>query len=190
MQVTEILDFVLDLFQDPLILIATLWIIGIVIAVVLRRRPKGTKDPTKPKELKTPKIKVKGHLMKQMQKMTSEAEKDKELTVPPVRSRQEIITQMFEAKTRAIGLEASTASGYVPMSHTPLARFLKERNVPEDIISAIIAGLMEEENEDDVKAIIEAAADSPEVNLIGDELRKAKELAVEEWRNVKASSDV
>lgn len=193
MQETNILDTILGLFQDPLILIAVLWIIGIVIAVVVMRRPKGPKtpkDPTEPEKPKKSKIKAKGHLMKPIQKMVSAAERDKKLTVPPVRSRQEIITQMFESKTSEIGLVASTSSGYVPVSYTPLARFLKERNVPEDTVSAIIAGIMEEENEEAVEAIIEATAESPEVDLIGDELDKAKELAVEEWRNVRKTPEV
>jgi len=47
-----------------------------------------------------------------------------------------------------------------------------------------------EESEADVRTIIEVAADSPEVNLTSDELEKAKELAVEEWRNVKTPSEV
>jgi len=190
MQITDILDFILG---DPLILIAIFWIVGIVIAIVLLRRSKGSKkskDLIEPKKPKRTKIKAKGHLMKQIQKMESQAEKGKELTVPPVRSRQEIITQIFESKTNAIGLEASTAGGFVPVSYTPLARFLKDCNVAEDTVSAIIVGIMEEENEESVKAIIEAAADSPEVNLVGDDLDKAKELAVEEWRNVKTPSDV
>ncbi len=190
MQINDILDFILG---DPLILIAIFWIVGIVIAVVLLKRSKGSKKPKDLKEPKKPKkskIKAKGHLMKQIQKMEGQAEKDKELTVPPVRSRQEIITQLFESKTNAIGLEASTAGGFVPVSYTPLARFLKDRNVAEDTVSAIIAGIMEEETAESVMAIIEAAADSPGVNLIGDELDKAKELAVEEWRNVKAPREV
>jgi len=190
MQTTDIFALILE---DPLILIAIFWIVGIVIAVILLKRSKGStkskalKEPKKPKRSK---IKVKGHLMKQIQKMEGQAEKDKELTVPPVRSRQEIITEIFESKTNAIGLEASTAGGFVPVSYTPLARFLKDRNVAENTVSAIIVGIMEEENAESVKAIIEAAADSPEVDLIGDELEKAKELAVQEWRNVKAPSEV
>lgn len=190
MQTTGILDFILN---DPLILIAIFWIVGIVIVVVLLKRSKGSKKPKdlpEPKKPKRSKIKVKGHLMKPIQKMEGQAEKGKKLTVPPVRSRQEIITQIFESKTNAIGLEASTAGGYVPVSYTPLARFLKDRNVAEDTVSAIIVGIMEEESEEDVRTIIEVAADSPEIDLIGDELEKAKELAVEEWRNVKATPDV
>lgn len=189
MQETGIIEQILALFEDPLILIVTLWVIGMIIAVAIFRKPKGSKEPAKPTKQKTSKVKVKGPLIKQMQKMSSEAERNKDLTVPPVRSRQEIVTEMFESKTRAIGLVASTSSGHLPMSYTPLARFLKERNVAEDTISAIIAGLMEEENEEDVKSIIEAAADSPGVNLIGAELNKAKMLAVEEWRNVKKPSE-
>ena len=190
MQIPDLLEFILN---DALILIAIFWIVGIVIAVFLLKRTKGSKkskDIIEPKKPKRTKIKAKGHLMKQIQKMDGQAEKGKELTVPPVRSRQEIITQLFESKTNAIGLEASTEGGFVPVSYTPLARFLKDRNVAEDTVSAIIVGIMEEENEADVRTIIEVAADSPEVDLTGDELEKAKELAVEEWRNVKAPSEV
>ncbi len=193
MQLTEILDFIMGILEDPMILIALLWVIGIIIAVVILRRPKDSKKPKDPTDFKKPKIskiKAKGHLMKPIQKMIGEAQKGKDLTTPDVRSRQEIITQKFEAKTNEIGLEASTSSGYVPVSYTPLARFLKERNVPEDTVSAIIAGIMEEENEEAVKAIIEATADSPEVDLFGDELDKAKALAVEEWRNVRKTPEV
>ncbi|TFG31612.1 hypothetical protein EU528_05720 [Candidatus Thorarchaeota archaeon] len=189
MQVDDILTNLLGLFSNPVIMIATLWIIGVVIAVGLRKKPKGSKDVSKQKKQKKSKGKVKGHLIKQMQKMEGEASKDKKLSVPPVRSRQEIITDIFESKTSAIGLKASTASGYVPVSYTPLARYLKERNVSEDTVSAIIDGIMEEESEEDVKAIIEAAADSPGVNLVGAELEKAKELAVEEWNNVRDTSE-
>ncbi|MGY5858976.1 MAG: hypothetical protein RTU63_06380 [Candidatus Thorarchaeota archaeon] len=189
---TDIFNQILTLFQDPLILIASLWVIGIIIAVAIFRRPKGPKDPPKPKKQKkqkkqkASKEKAKGHLMKQMRKMSSEAEKGKKLSVPPVSSRQEIITDIFESKLAAIGLQASASSDYVPVSHTPLARFLKDLKVPEDTVSAIIAGIMEEETEDDVKIIIEAA--SPELGLVGDELENAKDLAVEEWRNVKKIS--
>jgi hypothetical protein len=193
MQSSEIVEQILELFMDPLILIATIWVSGTLIFVAIFRKSKGQKPgkPKKPKkEKKKGKVKVKGHLMKPMKKMASEAEKGKKLSVPPVRTRQEIITEMFESKTSAIGLEASTSSGYVPVSYTPLARFLKERNVEEDMVSAIIAGIMEEESEEDVMSIIEAAADSPEINLIGDELEKAKTLAVEEWRNVKKPSEI
>lgn len=181
----NIVDQILTLFMDPFILIVTLWIIGVIIAVAIFRRSKGPKAPgkVKPTKRKKSKVKVKGHLMKPIKKMVSEAEKGKKLSVPEVQSRHDIITDMFESKLAAIGLEAAAASDYVPVSHTPLARFLKDLNVPETTVSAIIAGIMEEDSEDDVKVIIEAA--SPELGLTGDELDNAKELAVEEWRNVK-----
>jgi hypothetical protein len=189
MQTSEIVDQIFEFFMDPLILISTIWVIGILIAVAIFRKSKGPKKPTKPKEQKKGKVKAKGYLIKPMKKMASEAEKGKQLSVPPVRTRQEIITEMFESKISDIGLKASTSSGYVPVSHTPLARFLKERNVAEDMVSAIIAGIMEEESEDAVMAIIVASADSPEIGLTGDELEKAKTLAVQEWRNVKKASN-
>jgi len=189
MQVTDILEYIFGLFYNPLILIGTLWIIGVVIAMGIRRKSKDAKNPKKdkPKKQKKSNVKVKGHLIKQMQKMENEAGKGKKLSVPPVRSRQEIITEMFESKTRAIGLQASTSSGYVPVSNTPLARYLKERNVLEGTVSAIIDGIMEEETEKGVRSMIEAA--SPELGLSNDELENAKDLAVEEWRNVRETSE-
>jgi hypothetical protein len=161
---------IIDLLTHPLVVIVFIWIIaGVIGAMYLRRS-------------RTKIAKVKGPLMKQIGKMIGETEKAKGLSVPAVRSRQEIITQMFESQMHAIDLEPSTDSGYIPVSHTPLARFLKQRGVPDDTIGAILAGLMEEEHEAEVRAIIEAAADSPDINLVGDELDKAKDLAVEEWK--------
>lgn len=153
-----------------LVVIVLIWIIAAVIGAMYLRRPRAKV------------AKAKGPLMNQMRKMIGQAEKGKDLSVPTVRSRQDIITQMFASTMHAIGLEPSTDSGYVPVSHTPLARFLKQRGVPDDTIGAILAGLMEEEHETEVRAIIEAAADSPDINLVGDELDEAKELAVEEWK--------
>ncbi len=184
MQIPDIINTILG---NPIILIAIFWIVGIIIAIVVYRRKKSPTAPKGDKPVKRPKIKVKGRLMKQIQKMAGEAEKGKDLSVPPVRSRQEIITQMFESKLEQIGLEASAASDYVPVSYTPLARFLKERDVPESTVSAIIAGIMEEESEESVQGIIEAA--SPELGLVGDELQKVKDLAVEEWKNVSTTTE-
>jgi hypothetical protein len=169
---------IMELITNPLVLIILAWLIAIVFAGIWVRKPKD-------KVAKVKVVKQKGPLMKQIGKMMSETEKGKELSVPPVRTRQEIITQIFESKMNAMGLVPSTDSGYVPVSYTPLSRFLKERGVPDDTISAILAGLMEEENEVEVRDIIDAAADSPEVNLIGNELDMAKQLAVEEWKNLR-----
>jgi hypothetical protein len=166
---------IIELLTDPLVLIAIACIIVVAVAAARTRRPR------------TKIANVKGPLMKQMGKMIRETEKRTTLSVPTVRSRQEIVTQMFESKMHAIDLKPSTDSGYVPMSHTPLSRFLKERGVPDDTISAILAGLLEEEHEAEVRDIIDAAADSPDVNLIGNELDKAKELAVEEWKSLRGS---
>ncbi|TFG34422.1 hypothetical protein EU527_03695 [Candidatus Thorarchaeota archaeon] len=185
----EIIDTIFNFLSDPLNLILALWIVGIIIAIAIFRRPKSSKGKKPEKEVKKPKIKVKGPLMKQIGKMMSDVDKGKELTVPSVRSRDEIITEMFESQMNAVGLKASTASGYVPVSYTPLARFLKERGVPEDTVGAIIAGILEEESEADVRAIIEATAESPEVNLVGAELDKAKQLAVDEWAHVKKAPE-
>ncbi|MBN2228898.1 MAG: hypothetical protein JW779_04820 [Candidatus Thorarchaeota archaeon] len=164
---------ILDLLTDPLVLIIIAWIVAVVAAGVWIRRPK------------TKVVKVKGPLMKPIGKMIVDIERGKDLTPPPTKPRQEIITELFTSKMNAIGLEPSLDSGYIPVSHTPLARFLKDRGVADDTVSAIIAGLMEEDTEEAVREIIDATAESPEVNLVGSELEKAKQLAVDEWRNMR-----
>jgi hypothetical protein len=90
---------------------------------------------------------------------------------------------------KSVGLKPSSDSGYIPVSYTPLARFLKDRGVQDDTIGAILAGLMEEETAESVRGIIDAAADTPGVDLIGEELEKAKLLGVEEWKNLRRSKD-
>jgi len=179
---------IIELLSNPLTIIIVAWVVAVIVAGVWVRRPKD--KPAKTKPVKTKPVKFKGPMMKQIKKMISETEKGKGLSVPPVRTRQEIITQIFESKMNAIHLTPSTDSGYVPVSYTPLARFLKERGVADDTISAILAGLMEEEHEVEVRDIIDAAADSPEVNLIGNELDMAKQLAVDEWKKMRESGNV
>ena len=184
LQDSGFLDQITALFMDPLILIGTLWIIGIVIAVAIFRKSKKAKVSTKTKtEKKKDSVKVKGYLMKPMRKMASEAEKGKKLSVPQVRSRDEIITAMFVTKLTDIGIKPSSSSGHVPVSYTPFALFLKDRGVQDDIVGALLEGIMEEDSEEAVSEIIDAA--SPELDLTGSELEKAKGIAVEEWRNVK-----
>lgn len=177
----------IELLTEPLSIIIITWIVAIIVAGIWSRRPKEKAPQTKTAKVKPSKTKpasFKGPMMKQIRKMISETEKGKELSVPPVRSRQEIITQIFESKMNAIDLTPSKDSGNIPVSYTPLARFLKDRGVTDDTISAILAGLMEVEDEADVRNIIDATADSKEVNLIGEELDKAKTLAVDEWKKM------
>jgi hypothetical protein len=185
LQDSGFLDQIMAIFMDPLILIGTLWVIGIVIAVAIFRRSKKTKVSTKTKSKKRKKgsVKVKGYLMKPMRKMASEAEKGKKLSVPQVRRRDEIITEMFASKLTEIGIKPSTSSGHVPVSYTPFALFLKDHGVQDDIVGALMEGIMEEDSDETVRGIIDAS--SPELNLTGSELEKAKNLAVEEWRNIK-----
>ena len=160
MQDSGFLDQIMALFMDPLILIGTLWVIGIVIAVAIFRKSQGSKAPpkvkhSKPSKQKESKVKVKGHLMKPMKKMASEAEKGKKLSVPQVRSRDDLIAEMFESKLSAIGIKASTSSGHVPVSYTPFALYLKNRGVEDDIVGALLEGIMEEDSEEAVRGIIE-----------------------------------
>lgn len=169
MQFTEIIDLIIEFVQSPIFLFAFAMIIVVGAARLATRSKSQSGVP----------------VMKQMRRMTSELDRNKEVSEPVVRSRQDIITQKFNSQMQAIGLEPATSSGYVPASHTPLARFLIERGVHNDTVSAILAGLMEEENETDVQAIIDAAADTPGVDLTGAELEKAKQLAVDEWNNVR-----
>ena len=124
-------------------------------------------------------------VVKQMRRMLADVDKEKELIEPAVQSRQDIITKRFESQMNAIGLEPSTDSGYVPVSYTPLARYLIERGVSDDTVGAILDGLMEEASEESAREIIDAAADTPDVDLTGEELEKAKQLAVDEWNNIR-----
>ena len=181
---------IIEILSDPLTIIILIWLVAGIIGGIWARKPKEKAAPPKKGKMKAKKtkpVKFKGPMMKQLQKMISETEKGKSLSVPSVRTRQEIITQLFESKMNQVNLKPSTDSGYVPVSYTPLARFLKDRGVADDTIDAIIAGLMEEKHEAEVRDIIDAAADSPEVNLIGHELDEAKDLAVDEWKRLRES---
>jgi hypothetical protein len=113
--------------------------------------------------------------------MRSLIEKGKKFEVSKTESRQDIITGLFVTKMERVGIAPSEDSGYIPTSQTPLARYLRRFNVADDIIDAILAGLAEEENEDSVREIIEAASETPEIELEGDYLKQAQDLAVEEW---------
>lgn len=173
MQFAEIIDLIIESVQSPIFLFA----VAMIIVVGAARRATRSKSQSG-----VP-------VMKQMLRMTSELDKGKEMIEPVVRSRQDIITQKFNSQMQAVGLEPGTDSGYVPASYTPLARFLIERGVNDDTVGAILAGLMEEENEADVQAIIDAAAETPGVDLTGAELEKAKQLAVDEWNNIRRTRE-
>ncbi|MHA1963100.1 MAG: hypothetical protein ACXACG_04005 [Candidatus Thorarchaeota archaeon] len=173
MQFEEILDLIIEFVLSPIFLFA----LAMIIVVVAVRRVAGSRSQSG-----VP-------VLKQMRRMVSEVDKEKEMAEPVVQSRQDIITKKFNSQMVAMGLEPATDSGYVPVSHTPLARFLKDRGVHEDTVSAILAGLMEEEGEAEVRAIIDAAADTPGVDLTGEELAKAQDLAVIEWTNVRRSRE-
>ena len=173
MQIQEIIDLLIEFLLSPIFLFALMMIIVVGVARYATRSKSPSSVP----------------LMKQISRMSTEIDKGKELSEPVVRSRQEIITTKFTTQMQSIGLEPATDSGYVPVSHTPLARFLRDRGVQDETVSAILAGLMEEENEADVRAIILAAAETPGVDLTGIELEKAQDLAATEWRNVRMSRD-
>ncbi len=173
MQFTEIIDLILEWVLSPIFL----FVVAMIIVVVVARRVSGPRSPSE-----VP-------VLRQIRRMVSEIDKEKDMTEPAVQSRQDIIIKKFNSQMHAISLEPSTDSGYIPASHTPLARFLKERGVHEDTISAILDGLMEEENEKEVRAIIGAAAGTSEVDLTGAELEKAQDLAVIEWTNLRRSRE-
>jgi hypothetical protein len=170
---TEILDLIIEFIISPFFLFVVVMLIVLGVARSLTGRKSQSGVP----------------VVRQMRRMASELEKDKDLSDPVVQSRRDIITQKFNSQMQEIGLEPSADSGYVPASHTPLARFLKDRGVHEDTVGAILAGIMEEENEAEVRAIIDAAADTPDVDLTGEELAKAQDLAVTEWTNAKRSRE-
>ncbi len=120
--------------------------------------------------------------MKQVKRLMKAFEKGKPPPQLEVRDRQEIVTTLFESRIRAIGLEPSMASGHVPLSQTPLARFLRERGLPEDVVEAVVSGVAVEETEAGVRSLIEAASEALRTKLQPDEVRKAQNIAVEEWR--------
>lgn len=171
MQITDILDLLLDFLSSAIFLFAVFMIVVVVIVRYATRSKTGEGMP----------------VVKQMRRMILDVEKEREISEPVVKSRQEIITEMFESQMTTVGLKPAADSGYVPVSQTPLARFLKERGVHDDTVGAILAGLMEEETEEHVRGIIDAAADTPGVDLNGEELDNAKQLAVDEWNNVRRS---
>jgi hypothetical protein len=173
MQFTEIFDLIIEFVLSPIFL----FVFVMIICVGGVSRLTGSKSQSG-----VP-------VAKQMRRMASELEKEKDLSDPVVQTRQDIITSKFNSQMQALGLEPATDSGYIPVSHTPLARYLKDRGVHEDTISAILDGLMEEVNEEDVRAIIDAAADTDEVDLTGEELVKAQDLAVTEWTNAQRSRE-
>ncbi len=174
MQMPEIFATILEFILSPIFLFAVVMII-VVVAVRYGTRSKSSSGVP---------------VLKQMRRMVTDIDKGKAISEPSVKSRQDIITQKFNSQMKAIGLEPATESGYIPVSYTPLARFLKERGVQDDTVSAILAGLMEEENETDVRAIIAAASETPGVDLTGAELAKAQDLAVSEWTNVRRARSV
>ena len=170
---TEILNLIIEFLMSPIFIFA----LACIIIVLVVRRMSGSRTQSG-----VP-------VLKQARKMISEVDKEKDITNPVVRTRQDIVTTKFNSQMKELGLEPSTDSGYIPVSYTPLARFLKERGVNEDTVGAILAGLMEEASEADVRAIIIATADTPGVDLTGGELEKAQELAVAEWTNAQRSRD-
>ncbi len=121
-------------------------------------------------------------IIKRLKKIQSDIEKGKTPKLPETQSRQEIITTIFTEDLASIGLQPSSDSGYIPSSQTPLAKYLRRFGVSDDIIDAILAGLGEEESATAVQDIIEAAADTPDIDLQGEYLVRAKELALEEWK--------
>jgi hypothetical protein len=174
MQFTEIITLIFEIIISPIFWFA---LAMIIVVGVVRRRSRSKTGSGMP-------------VVRQMRRMMLDVDKEREIIEPSVRSRQDIITTKFESQMNAVGLTPSEDSGYVPVSHTPLARFLKDRGVHDDTVDAILAGLMEEETADSVRGIIDATADTPGVDLTGEELEKAKLLAVDEWNNLRKSKDV
>jgi hypothetical protein len=177
MQLPEIFNQLIGFLSSPIFVEALLIIIAvdvsmIVIVYVLRSKSSSSIP-----------------VVKQMRRMTTQLDKGKDLADPSVSTREDIITRKFNSQMKALGLEPATDSGYIPVSHTPLARFLQERGVQEDTVSAILAGLLEITSENDVREIISAAAESPGVDLTGTELEKAQELAANEWTNARRTRE-
>lgn len=173
MQIDVILNQLTELVMDPMFqLLVLFFIILAVVILAIRRRGGPSRSPAVGK----------------IQRMLGDVEKERTVKAPEVKSRETIVTELFESEMRSVGLQPSTESGYIPVSYTPLARFLAERGIANDIASAISAGLKEEESEEDVRNIIDAAAATPDIELTPEEIKKAQDLAVEEWNRVRKLS--
>ena len=173
MQIDVILNQLTELIMDPMFQLLVLFFIIIAVVIfAIRRRGGPSRSPAVGK----------------IQRMLGDVEKERAVKAPEVKSRETIVTEMFESEMKSVGLQPSTESGYIPISYTPLARFLAERGIANDIASAISAGLKEEKTEEDVRNIIDAAAATPDIDLTPEEIEKAQDLAVEEWNRVRKSS--
>ncbi|TFF94314.1 hypothetical protein EU546_05050 [Candidatus Thorarchaeota archaeon] len=133
--------------------------------------------------------KGKGPVMKQMKKMISTIEKEKDFDEVNVKSRQEIITEEFLGKLQKLNLTLSEAAGYVPASYVPIALFLRDLNLPEQITEALLQGIEEAENEESVREMIDAAVEAADMDMSDDELAEAQELGLDEWRKVQARKE-
>ncbi len=170
MQLDDILNMILTLLMDQTIQLLLLAVIVLIVVGAAARRRGGPKE---------------SQIVRTMTRIMSDVEKGKPFSVVGDTTRQTLITKRFNEKMAKLGLDPSTESGYIPVSYTPLARYLGERGVPDDIISAILAGLKEEESEEEVREIIEAAATTSSIDLSPAEVEKAQDLAVEEWTRTK-----
>ncbi len=119
--------------------------------------------------------------IKQVKKLLKSVQKDKRLPELKVASRQEIITKLFMDRMAAADIRPSSDFGHMPVSYTPLARFLRERGLKDDIIEAIQAGIMEESTEDNVRALVVDTVDALDISLSSEEIQQIQELAIEEW---------
>ncbi len=164
---------ILNLVTDTMFILLVVLVVCLILIARLAVKPQGPRD---------------SNIVKRMKRMIAQIDKEKPADAPPVKTREQIITNMFESKMKALGLEPAADSGYVPVSYTPLARFLKDRGVSDDIASAILEGVMAEETEEDVRAIIDAASETPEFDLGPKDLEEARNLAVQEWKNLRKIS--
>ncbi len=125
--------------------------------------------------------KSKPPIIKQMEKLRGRIEKGKSISPINVRTRHEIIVDLFETKLRALNLEPSRASDYIPSARTPLASFLLDHGVDEQTVNTIINELKELKTKADVETIIEAVSEIPGVIFRSEDIKMAKHLALDEW---------
>ncbi len=133
--------------------------------------------------------KGRGPVMKQTKKMISAIEKDKDFDEISVKTRHETITEIFVKNLQKLDLTLSEASGYVPASYVPIAIFLRELNLPEQITDALLQGIEEAESEESVCEMIDAAVEAADIELSRDELIEAQELGIDEWRKVQGRNE-
>ncbi len=126
-------------------------------------------------------------VFKELERLQNSLKRGKPLERTQVPSRTEMIRAIFADKMHVVGLELGEYSHDVSVTvpYTKFTTFLKDVGVSDDMIDALLTGIGEAENEDDVCLLVEAAAETPELPIKGEQIKIVEKLAIDEWRRVR-----